>query len=425
MHLEDSPMKDIKTEVKLSKSLTFDNLHQTLQSDYYSPDYYEDLIDIMSEIKPDITDDDIPSDDEIHDPLQVYFYSLRDLSPLSRNDEIALAKKISEGKETIRRLLKARRDFGRIRVGPVRQNVIEGTEKRKKGNPHNGNCSRRNGSTGSKKTALPCGMLNEGPGIRSEESALLSKEFEKARLLVSEAKNRFILHNLRLVITIAKHYTGCGVPLADLIQEGNIGLMRAVDRFDVRKGVKFSTYATWWIRQAITRAFIDQGKTIRVPVYVIEFHRKASKTGMKLSQELDREPTKEEIARKLGVKTGKVEEAMLAVQNTLSLQMPLDRESETQLGDIICDRSSPSPYLETEGHEMTKKMDEIFKMLSSKQEQVIRMRFGIGFSRDHTLQEIGERMSLTRERVRQIEAQALKKLKHPRRLKILENLLQD
>jgi RNA polymerase primary sigma factor len=197
--------------------------------------------------------------------------------------------------------------------------------------------------------------------------------------------------------------------------------MKAVDKFKYEKGFKFSTYATWWIRQAITRALIDQTKTIRVPVHMMEFYNRVTKASRELTQQLGREPSNEEIAKKLLVPTRKVEEVFRAIQDPIALQTPVGDE-DTELEDFIGDKNSPSPYSGAEQTEMSERMLMVLKTLTPKEEKVIRMRFGIGVDRDHTLEEVGRHLSITRERVRQIEAKALRKLKHPSRLRALRVL---
>jgi RNA polymerase primary sigma factor len=258
-------------------------------------------------------------------------------------------------------------------------------------------------------------------GIKVVDIKLMWTRIRKARTLIATAKNELITRNLRLVVNIAKNYVGRGLPLLDLVQEGNIGLMKAVDKFKYEKGFKFSTYATWWIRQAITRALIDQTKTIRVPVHMMEFYNRVTKASRELTQQLGREPTNEEIAHALSVPGRKVEEVYRAIQDPIALQTPVGDE-DTEIEDFIGDKNSPSPYSNAEKTEASAQIQKVLSTLTPKEEMVVRMRFGIGADRDHTLEEVGVQLAITRERVRQIEAKALRKLKHPSRLKALKRV---
>ncbi len=245
----------------------------------------------------------------------------------------------------------------------------------------------------------------------------------RARAAVSEARDELVTHNLRLVINIAKHYIGRGLSLLDLIQEGNVGLMKAVDRYRYEMGFKFSTYAIWWIRQAITRAIMDQTRTIRVPIHIIELQGRISRIKGELEESLGREPSSAEIGAKLGISAKKVEEISRARHDTISLQSPIGEEDGSVVEEVIGDPDGPSPYTEIERQEAGKMIRKVLKTLPPKAERVIKMRYGIGLDRDHTLEEVGQRLCLTRERVRQIELTALRKLRHPSRLKALKVLV--
>jgi RNA polymerase primary sigma factor len=469
--------KDIFEEIiersKRRGVITYDEINDALPSEYFSPDEIEDLMDLLHDMGVKVVDYETPvireeAEEELEeyeraeDLVQAYFHSMGDITILTKDEETELAKKYEEGREIIKEIItglplykkilseleaqqedeedaippeerpdealhRARLKFEDLmeklsdidrrlnKYGTLKDLKKTITEKKKSG----ANVAKLEQLA--KEVQAEYRAIEQELGVKVDELRGMWDRYVKAKELAETAKNELITRNLRLVVNIAKNYVGRGLPLLDLIQEGNIGLMKAVDKFKYEKGFKFSTYATWWIRQAITRALIDQTKTIRVPVHMMEFYNRVTKASRELTQELGREPTNDEIAKKLGVPVRKVEEVFRAIQDPIGLQTPVGDE-DTELEDFIGDKNSPSPYNDAEKSELSEYIQRVLKTLSPKEEKVIRMRFGIGVERDHTLEEVGRYLAITRERVRQIEAKALRKLKHPSRLRVLKNI---
>ena len=262
--------------------------------------------------------------------------------------------------------------------------------------------------------------IGKVPLLTAEEEIEIAKRLETGD---EEAKKKLSEANLRLVVSIAKRYVGRGMLFLDLIQEGNLGLMKAVEKFDYRKGFKFSTYATWWIRQAITRAIADQARTIRIPVHMVETINKLIRVSRQLLQQYGREPTPEEIAKEMGISESKVREIIKIAQEPVSLETPIGEEEDSHLGDFIPDDDAPAPAEAASFALMKEQLLDVLDTLTPREEKVLRLRFGLDDGRQRTLEEVGKEFNVTRERIRQIEAKALRKLRHPSRSKKLKDYL--
>ena len=472
--------KDIFEEIidmgKRRGVLTYDEINEALPSEYFSPDEIEELMDLLQDMGVKVVEyEEGAAAEELEfeepeaaveyekteDLVQAYFHSMGNISILTKDEETELAKQLEQGKIIIKEVVvamplfkKAEADIDMdeegitedertdeaIRKVLVRLEELMGKVReldrklgrhgslkdlrkiiKEKAKRNGGGSNSKKLETLSKEVQQDFKKIETEIGLKVEDLKGIWDRLQKANTLVRDAKNELITRNLRLVVNIAKNYVGRGLPLLDLIQEGNIGLMKAVDKFKYEKGFKFSTYATWWIRQAITRALIDQTKTIRVPVHMMEFYNRVTKASRELTHQLGREPSNEELAQKLQVPVRKVDEVFRAIQDPIALQTPIGDE-DTELEDFIGDKNSPSPYSDAEKSEISEQIQSVLKTLTPKEEKVIRMRFGIGTDRDHTLEEVGRYLSITRERVRQIEAKALRKLKHPSRLRALKSL---
>ncbi len=352
---------------KSKGSLTYKEIMDRLMEMEMDPDQLDKVLETLDAYGVTVTNDADPSSDDSADAS-----SLADETAADRNDAIAEDLSVPEG----------------ISIDdPVRMYLKE---------------------------------IGKVPLLTAEEEIEIAKRLEEGD---ENAKQKLAEANLRLVVSIAKRYVGRGMLFLDLIQEGNLGLIKAVEKFDYRKGFKFSTYATWWIRQAITRAIADQARTIRIPVHMVETINKLIRVSRQLLQEYGREPSPEEIAKEMGISESKVREIIKIAQEPVSLETPIGEEEDSHLGDFIPDEDAPAPAEAASFALMKEQLMEVLDTLTPREEKVLRLRFGLDDGHQRTLEEVGKEFNVTRERIRQIEAKALRKLRHPSRSKKLRDYL--
>ena len=372
-------------------TLTYGELVEALQKQDLSPDDIEELYDTFSQARIEIVDDDdvdssdIQLDDEVNNTI-----SAGDIDS-ENTDNQAANEDNEEDPEAIKQTDEVEVDLsvpeGVTIDDPVRMYLKE---------------------------------IGRVPLLTAQEEVELAKQMEKGD---EEAKQRLAEANLRLVVSIAKRYVGRGMLFLDLIQEGNLGLIKAVEKFDYNKGYKFSTYATWWIRQAITRAIADQARTIRIPVHMVETINKLIRVSRNLLQKLNRDPTAEEIAEEMDISVERVREIMKIAQEPVSLETPIGEEEDSHLGDFIEDQDAQAPADQASFMLLKEQLEEVLSTLTPREMRVLRLRFGLDDGRARTLEEVGQSFGVTRERIRQIEAKALRKLRHPSRSKKLKDFL--
>jgi RNA polymerase primary sigma factor len=421
--------KKLIREGKKKGHLTYEEIHDILPDEVISPQDLDDILSALDELNIEV----VSSTEEFHrkkttttkkttpqverakfsDPVRAYLHQMGRIPLLVREEEISLAKTIEEGIKKIKKILEKliAEDIFSLMVkkknlANVVYQLINAMDKETKG-------------------LLPEGYMEREWEIKKEKFQkhlpFLQEEAEKVRI----AKEKMIQSNLRLVVSIAKKYINRGLSLLDLIQEGNMGLMRAVDKFEYKRGYKFSTYATWWIRQAITRAIADQARTIRIPVHMIETINRLARVSQKFVQTYGRGPTAEELAKKMKLPVDKVRAVLKISQHPISLATPIGSDENSHFGDFIEDKEVIMPDTTAAFSMLKEQIARVLDTLPEREKDILRLRFGIGEGASpHTLEEVGRKFNVTRERVRQIEAKALNKLRHPTKSKILRGHLE-
>ena len=388
---KENKLNELYEQGKAKGTMTYDEIITKLSTTDIDPDQFDTVLETLEamgvevirdansaegsqtpEAAPEIDDIDLsmPEGISIDDPVRMYLKEIGKVPLLSADEEINIAMRMEKGDEA--------------------------------------------------KQMLESGVNADGKPLTDEEK----KQCQAAIDDGTQAKRLLAEANLRLVVSIAKRYVGRGMLFLDLIQEGNLGLIKAVEKFDYRKGYKFSTYATWWIRQAITRAIADQARTIRIPVHMVETINKLIRVSRQLLQEYGREPTPEEIAKAMGISEAKVREIIKIAQEPVSLETPIGEEEDSHLGDFIPDDDAPAPAEAASHALMREQLWDVLNTLTPREEKVLRLRFGLDDGNQRTLEEVGREFKVTRERIRQIEAKALRKLRHPSRSKKLKDYLE-
>ncbi len=412
-------------EGKKKGHLTYEEIHDILPDDVISPKDLDDILSILDELKIEV----VSSTEEFHrrkeaatkkstlqvekvkfsDPIRAYLHQMGRIPLLIREEEIQLAKNIEEGNKNIKKVIK------KLIAEDIFSLIV------KKKNLANMVYQLKNAMDKENRGLLPKGFMEREWEINKKEFPkhlpILQKEAERVRI----SKEKMIRSNLRLVVSIAKKYINRGLSLLDLIQEGNMGLMRAVDKFEYKRGYKFSTYATWWIRQAITRAIADQARTIRIPVHMIETINRLARISQKFVQTYGRGPTIEELSGKMKLPIDKVRAVFKISQHPISLETPVGSDENSHFGDFIEDKDVIMPDKIAAFGMLKEQIGRVLDTLPEREKDILKLRFGIGEGvSPHTLEEVGKKFNVTRERVRQIEAKALNKLRHPTKSKILK-----